>query len=73
MIRQSTDDSGTGESGSSVLSDVGTEIEVTLDRWSVGQLGISDLIAAAAVILLGFVVARVLRWLMLRGARKLND
>jgi small conductance mechanosensitive channel len=73
VIRQSTDDSGTGESGSSVLSDVGTEIEVTLDRWSVGQLGISDLIAAAAVILLGFVVARVLRWLMLRGARKLND
>ncbi len=73
MIRQSSDDSGTGESGSSVLSDVGSEIKVTLDRWSVGQLGISDLIAAAAVMLLGFIVARVLRWLMLRGARKVNE
>ncbi len=28
---------------------------------------------AAAVMLLGFVLARVLRWLMLRGARKVND
>jgi small conductance mechanosensitive channel len=73
VIRQSSDDSGTGESGNSVLSDVGSEIKVTLDRWSVGQLGVSDLIAAAAVMLLGFVVARVLRWLMLRGARKVNE
>lgn len=73
MIRQSNDDAGTGGSGSDLLSDVGSEIKVTLDRWSVGQLGVSDMIVAAAVMLLGFVVARVLKWLMLRGARKVND
>jgi small conductance mechanosensitive channel len=72
-MRQSNDDSGTGESGGTIVSDIGSEIKVTLDRWSVGQLGVSDLIAAAAVILLGFIVARVLKWLMLRGARKVND
>jgi small conductance mechanosensitive channel len=70
VIRQSSGDSSNEESGGSLVSDVGTEIKVTLDRWSVGQLGFSDLIAAAAVVAAGFAVAWVLRRLMRRGARK---
>jgi small conductance mechanosensitive channel len=73
VIRQASDDSGTEDSDGDIVSDIGSEIEVTLDRWSVGQLGVSDLVAAAAVILLGFVVAWVLKRLMLRAARKVSD
>mgnify|MGYP001815660367 CR=1 FL=1 len=66
------DGSSDGNSDSSLVSDVGSEIKVTLDRWSVGQLGVSDLLAALAVVVAGFVVAWLLRRLIHRGARNVR-
>lgn len=67
-----TGDPSSEDSGGDLVSDVGTEIKVTLDRWSVGQLGVSDFLAAAAVVATGFVVAWVLRRLIQRGARRMT-
>jgi len=68
---QSGDQSG-GDSNNDLVSDVGSEIKVTLDRWSVGQLGLSDLLVALGVIAGGFVVAWFLRRLINRGARNMT-
>ena len=62
LIRQSSDENPNGD----LVSDVGNEIKVTLDQWTVGQLGVADLIAAAAVIAGGFVLA----WLASRLVRR---
>ncbi len=76
--RQPSDDTSDGsgssgtDSGGDLVSDVGNEIRVTLDRWSVGQLGVSDLLAAAAVVGVGFVLAWVARRLVRRAARNLT-
>lgn len=78
MIRQSNGGSSDGSSGGSddsgggLVSDLGTEIKVTLDRWSVGQLGLTDLIAAGVVIVAGFVVAWLIRRLIARGTRHMS-
>ncbi len=69
---QSGGDQSGGDSGGNLVSDVGTEIKVTLDRWSVGQLGLSDLLAALGVIAGGFVVAWLLRRVIHRGARNMT-
>lgn len=73
LIRQSDSGSSGGSTGESnggadgdLVSDIGGEIKVTLDRWSIGQLGVGDLIAAAAVLLVGFAVA----WLVHRLVRR---
>jgi small-conductance mechanosensitive channel len=64
MLTQ-TSDPDTTETG--LLEDVGSDIQVALDRWSVGQIGWSDLIAAlvvfAAVGVIAWVVRRLIgRW-----------
>ena len=64
LIRQSSDENPNGD----LVSDVGNEIKVTLDQWTVGQLGVADLIAAAAVIAGGFVLA----WLASRLVRRVG-
>mgnify|MGYP001812898303 CR=1 FL=1 len=57
--------SGDGTSSGNLVSDVTNEIQVTLDQWSVGQLGVQELIAAAVVIALGslggWLASRLLR------------
>lgn len=65
LIRQSSDDSPNRD----VVSDVGNEIKVTLDQWTVGQLGVADLIAAAAVIAGGVLLAWVSSRLVRRVGR----
>jgi small-conductance mechanosensitive channel len=72
VVRQSGTDSSGGDSEGGLVSDVGSEIKVTLDRWSLGQLGVSDLLAAAAVIVAGFVVAWVVRRLIKRSTRHMT-
>ena len=67
-----TSDDNSGSSDGDLVSDVGTEIKVTLDRWSVGQLGLGDLVAALGVVAAGFVVAWLLRRLIRRGARNMS-
>lgn len=63
--------SGSG-SGGDLVSDVGSDIQVTFDRWSAGQLGVSDLLAAGIVVAVGFVLAWVARRLVRRAARNLT-
>ena len=72
MTRNSSSATPSGESGDDLVSNVGNEIKVTLDRWSVGQLGVQDLLAAAAVIAVGVVLAWVLTRLIRRRSRKLT-
>jgi small conductance mechanosensitive channel len=73
VIQRSSDDpSGDNSSSGGLVSDVGNEIKVTLDKWSVGQLGLSDLIAAVAVIVGGFVVAWLINRLVRRAARNMS-
>lgn len=62
MIRQS-DGGGTNDD---LASQVGREISVTIDRWSLGQLGAKDLILAAVVLAVGGCAA----WLASRVARR---
>ena len=52
-----------------LVSDVGSEIEVTLDRWSAGQLGLSDLVVAAGVVVGAVVVAWIVRRIRRRMTR----
>lgn len=60
VVRQPNQDdpSGSGSSGNSsgddLVSDLGDDIRVTVDRWSAGQLGLSDLVAAGGVVAAGF-------------------
>ena len=56
VVRQSGTDSSGGDSEGGLVSDVGSEIKVTLDRWSLGQLGVSDLLAAASMLGAGYAV-----------------
>jgi small-conductance mechanosensitive channel len=63
MLRQSDGDSTSDD----LLSEVGNEVKVTLDRWSVGQLGVSDLIVAGSVVVVGGLLA----WLASRVAKRI--
>ncbi len=70
MTTNSNGEPANGDS-TNLVSDVGNEIKVTLDRWSVGQLGVGDVIAAGVVIVVGIVLAEVLTWLIRRSTRHL--
>ena len=68
-----SDDTSTGDtSDEDLVSNLGNEIKVTLDRWSVGQLGIVDLIAAVVVVGAGFVLAWLANRIVRRVARNLS-
>ena len=51
-----------------LVSEVGSDLAVTLDRWSAGQLGLSDVLAAGAVIAGAAVVA----WIVRRVTKRLT-
>jgi len=59
-----TDTSG---SGGDLVSDVGDEIKVTLDQWSLGQLDFGDLLIAVAIVTAGALLA----WLTSRIAKRM--
>ena len=59
MLTQTSDTDG---SGPDLIDEVGAEIQVTLDRWSVGQIGWSEVFAAAIV----FAAVAVVAWIMRR-------
>jgi small-conductance mechanosensitive channel len=63
-------DDGESGSGGTLLSDLGDEIKVTLDRWSVGQLGLADLVVAAAVLVTGALLAWLASRVIKRVARR---
>lgn len=52
--------------GDDLVSEVGNEIKVAIDRWSVGQVGVADLIAAVAILAVGALLA----WIVSRTARR---
>lgn len=57
-----------GEGQGDLLSDVGSEIRVVIDRWSAGQIGLSDLAIAVAIL----AIAAVISFFVRRQARKLT-
>jgi small-conductance mechanosensitive channel len=63
MLRQPDGDNTSGD----LVSEVGNEIKVALDRWSIGQLGLADLVVAGGVLLVGALLA----WLASRVAKRL--
>ena len=72
VLRQ-TDPEPTGDSpGGDIVADVGNEIRITLDRWTAGQLGIADLVAASIVMAVGFVLAWLIKRLIRRAAGNLS-
>lgn len=52
-----------------LLSEVGSDIRVVLDRWSAGQIGIYELLIAAGIV----AVAALASWLVRRQARRLTS
>jgi len=64
--RQATDPSDSED----LVSGVGNEIKVGLDRWSVGQLGVTDLLIAGGVLVAGAFLAWVARSVARRVARR---
>lgn len=71
MIRQS-DDAGTNDAGTNddLVSRLGSEITVTLDRWSAGQLGIEDLVISGVVVLVGGLAAWAVSGIARRVSRR---
>ena len=55
-----------------LLSGVGEEIEVVIDRWSSGQIGLADVIAAVAVVVTVTIGAWLARRLSARTAKRLD-
>ena len=66
LVQQSNDSSDSED----ILSGVGNEIKVGLDRWSLGQLGVTDLLIAAAVVAAGAVLAWLARLIARRMGRR---
>lgn len=66
LLAQTTD--STGEGQQDLLGEIGSEIKVVFDRWSAGQIGVTDLIIAAAI----FAVAAVASFLVRRQVRRLT-
>ncbi len=58
-----------GTSNGTLVTDVVDEIQVTLDQWSLGQLGVVDLVAATAVVVVGIAGGWVVSRLLRRAAR----
>lgn len=67
MLQQSTEDPSGGDTSGDLASDLGSEIRVTLDRWSVGQLGADDLLVAVGILAVGAFLA----WLSSRIAKSI--
>jgi small conductance mechanosensitive channel len=53
-----------------LVSDVGSEIKVTLDQWTTGQLGFGDLLIALAIVGVGALLALLASRIAKRMARK---
>jgi small-conductance mechanosensitive channel len=51
---------------------IGDEITVTLDRWSAGQIGVTDLLTAVGILAVGAAIAWLTSRLMRRYARRLS-
>lgn len=62
MITQTSDPETDPSTDADLVSEVGDEIRVAVDRWSVGQVGWPDVLAAIAV----FVLAALVAWLIRR-------
>lgn len=67
LVRQADENGDPG-----LVDELGDEIRVTLQRWSVGQLGLADLVTAAVVVGAGAVVAWLLSRMVRRYARRLD-
>jgi len=63
LVLQASDPSDSED----LASGVGNEIKVGLDRWSVGQLGVADLVIAAVIVAVGALLA----WVAARVARRI--
>ena len=72
VLRQTDSEPTSDSPDGDIVSDVGNEIRVTLDRWTAGHLGIADLVAASIVMAVGFVLAWFVKWLIRRAADKLS-
>ncbi len=66
LLAQTTNSNGEGQGD--LLGEIGSEIEVVVDRWSAGQIGLTDLIIAAAIL----AVAAVGSFFVRRQARRLT-
>jgi len=64
-MRQSTEPTSDG----GLISDVGSEIKVAVDRWSAGQIGLSDIVVAGTIVAIAALVAFIIR----RLARRWTD
>jgi len=70
--RQPDPEPPSGSQDGDIVSGVGNEIKVTLDRWTTGQLGIADLVAASIVMVAGFALAWLAKRLIRRAASNLT-
>ena len=70
VLRQTDSEPTSDSPDGDIVSDVGNEISVTLDRWTAGHLGIADLVAASIVMAVGFVLAWFVKRLIRRAADK---
>jgi small-conductance mechanosensitive channel len=74
MIAQSTEPGSEGQSGEpgsdgGLISDIGSEIRVAVDRWSAGQIGLTDVLVA-----LGLLAAAALgAWVVRRVTARLTE
>jgi len=68
MLGQADEGSGDGD----LISKIGSEIEVTIDRWSAGQIGLPDVVAAGVVVLVAVVSAWFVRRLTARSTSHLE-
>ncbi len=66
LLAQSGGDSGNGD----LATLVGDEIQVALDRWSVGQLDVGDLAVAGSIVVVGAVLAWAARRISKRTAHR---
>ena len=72
FLQQSDSEPSSDSNDGDVVLDVGNEIRVTLDRWTAGQLGFADLVAASIVMAVGFTLAWLVKRLIRRAASNLT-
>ncbi|MGI9614235.1 MAG: mechanosensitive ion channel family protein [Acidimicrobiales bacterium] len=60
------------QSNEDLVSGVGTELEVGVDRWSTGQIGLADVVVAGAVLAVAVVGAWIVRRIFDRMASRLD-
>jgi len=60
------------DSDGTLVSDVGSQIKVAVDRWSAGQIGLSDLAVAAGIVAVAATAAWLVRRLSVRWTRRLE-